>query len=347
MIQITLLLLASLASTAIASPCPYANLARRDEAATSYQGLSAAQQLDTIWSKVMQTQGSTTNWPFNATKRLFDPALDLKPSLEFVSDEVPKDRVKLIHTVGTAFKATFTATPGSPYTGLFQGSSHAIIRYSLGGDPATQVGGGMVTGAAIKMLRDNTPSANLLLMFNTLPQQTPNFFQHDFSTHITPPLSDRGQAALVRRLEDGDTKWSNRLGTSDASFFDEKGRKVENPVFPFQVIIRPDADVLGKLEGVQWTYNNTFDILTAIPANTVIWNVYATPAPASPFIKIGTIKSMSEVVKSVYADVGLFYRHQKFDEDLELRPEWTQSPTCRDAATCVNCNDDKSCIYLD
>ncbi|KAJ3415117.1 hypothetical protein HDV05_005525 [Chytridiales sp. JEL 0842] len=320
MLKITLLSFALLASSVVASPCPYANLARRDN--ENFQGLTPAQQLDSIWSKVAQTAGIGGEWPFNSTRRLFDPAFDLNPTMDAQTDEVPNNRPKLIHSVGATFKATFIPAKNTPYTGVFQGSANSIVRLSLGSNPEGT--GGIAPGAAIKMFRENQPSANLFFIFNTVPQESPDFFAHDMSTHISPHFDKPGQQALFKRFEAPKTKWSSRVGTSNAAMIDERGVKVENPVFPFQVIVRPAQDLKTKLAGAQWNYTNTFDVLTTVPANTVVWNVYATDAPAGNFTNIGSIVSTSESVKSVYADSVLFFRHQSYitAPNMSLLPYW-------------------------
>ena len=38
--------------------------------------------------------------------------------------------------------------------------------------------------------------------------------------------------------------------------------------------------------------------------------------------KIGEIRTTSEIVTSMYGDTKLFFRHVRFEEDLEARPEW-------------------------
>ncbi|KAJ3410700.1 hypothetical protein HDV05_003472 [Chytridiales sp. JEL 0842] len=339
MLKVTLLLLAALVSNTLASPCPYADLAKRD--VTPFQGLTATQQMDNAWSKISAAAGRSQSWPAFATVRLL--AADVKPSLQFVSDEMPNGRDKLIHSVGVVAKASFVAQPGSPYTGLFQGSDKAILRLSLATDPSG--GRGETTpGGGIKFFRDNMPSANFVFMHNTVAQSTANFFERDFSTHVKPS-SDIGQQLLLNKFETAGTSWAGVVGTSDVASFTEKGARVPTPNYPFQLVFRPSTDVLNKLRGARWTKDNVNQILTTIPTNTTLWTVWAAPAPSTPFTQIGSLVSSSAFTTSVYGDAGLFFRHQKFEEDLAQRPEWTRAPSCRDGRSCVNCNTERTCVF--
>ena len=40
--------------------------------------------------------------------------------------------------------------------------------------------------------------------------------------------------------------------------------------------------------------------------------------------KIGTLVTDSETTRSYYGDEKLLFRHQKLEDDLELRPEWAE-----------------------
>lgn len=51
---------------------------------------------------------------------------------------------------------------------------------------------------------------------------------------------------------------------------------------------------------------------------------------------IGKIITTSEMVTSLYGDTRLFFRHVRFEEDLEARPEWKAHVEIFVRATFVN-----------
>lgn len=67
------------------------------------------------------------------------------------------------------------------------------------------------------------------------------------------------------------------------------------------------------------------DQLKSIPANTKLYDVYAWTGPkqlGGKELMIGTLQLDGSLVSSIWGDENLFFRHQKADEDLKLKPEW-------------------------
>eukprot|EP00553_Chaetoceros_curvisetus_P001159 CAMPEP_0204618346 /NCGR_PEP_ID=MMETSP0717-20131115/5019_1 /ASSEMBLY_ACC=CAM_ASM_000666 /TAXON_ID=230516 /ORGANISM="Chaetoceros curvisetus" /LENGTH=204 /DNA_ID=CAMNT_0051632053 /DNA_START=84 /DNA_END=698 /DNA_ORIENTATION=+ len=134
------------------------------------------------------------------------------------------------------------------------------------------------------------------------------------------------------------------LGVSDFCQVDESGKGTNKDEgqqgkdlnFPYVVMLNP---VYGK--GRKTNLNNndealssfeTFDEfindLLTIPSGTVLFDIFACPDPHSALDgtkiqRIGRIISTSEMIVSTPHD-GLFFRHQKKEEDFELHPEWRE-----------------------
>ena len=76
---------------------------------------------------------------------------------------------------------------------------------------------------------------------------------------------------------------------------------------------------------------------------SILWDIHASPAPKAPFKKIGQIKLTSQIEKSVYGDETLFFKHQLFEEDLKIRPEWLKA--CPTVDSCPVCPVDVDCQF--
>ena len=123
------------------------------------------------------------------------------------------------------------------------------------------------------------------------------------------------QSAQVKVLEKKfktASKIPTHLGLSDLSAYDQDGQEVSDINFPFQLRLDPNPALTGT----------TFEKVPSIPAGTKLYDVYAQANPDAPFNRIGAITTTSAFVVSTYGDEILFFQHQRFEEDLALRPEW-------------------------
>ena len=104
--------------------------------------------------------------------------------------------------------------------------------------------------------------------------------------------------------------------------YDQTGAAVDTPVFPFSLRFEPLPDL-------QWSDDYTEDTLeqlTKIPSGTTVWKVYGMDAPqelGGTEHLIGNLVTASETVKSLYSDDMLLIRHQRAEDDIKLKPEWT------------------------
>ena len=74
------------------------------------------------------------------------------------------------------------------------------------------------------------------------------------------------------------------------------------------------------------TYTQSFEeYLGTIPANSTLFDVYATDLPTElggTEKLIAHMVTQSDLVTSNWGDEHMFFRHQRMDDDLKLRPEW-------------------------
>ena len=103
--------------------------------------------------------------------------------------------------------------------------------------------------------------------------------------------------------------------------YDKTGAEVD-PVFPFSLRFEPSQDL-------QWSEDWTEDIikqLTTIPVGQTVWTIYGLDAPTElggTEHKIGTLVTTSESVTSNYSDDMMLFRHQRAEDDIKVKPEWT------------------------
>ena len=133
---------------------------------------------------------------------------------------------------------------------------------------------------------------------------------------------------------------------------DEAGNKVANPVYPFQVVMRPSASVAGLIPAQNPTNDayNVLNVLTTIPSGTELWTVWAAakPDPSAPvFTQIGSIVLASQATQSLYGDQVLFFGHQAWEDDVaagSVGESWTT--TCTDESACDSCNSNAAtCVF--
>lgn len=125
------------------------------------------------------------------------------------------------------------------------------------------------------------------------------------------------------------------LGVSDVCAYDQSGQSVDTPNFPFAIILSPcrhgQVTTTANTKQGEFTkdaFDAFIDDALEIPVGTVLFDVFACPHPAlvsdpTSLQRIGKITTTSETIPSSPHD-GLFFRHQRKEEDYELRPQWKQ-----------------------
>ena len=204
-------------------------------------------------------------------------------------------------------------------------------------------------GVGIKLFRDgtNVDSANALFLGCKVGQPEDDFFAHCLSTQITSrmPVTLKPILGIFKKYSDHPLA----LGISNLCFYTASGEMCEDLNFPFCLTLKPrvmgnmidSADVageatedfgddsIGRIGSKEEKKIDSFlDSIRNIPSGTVLYDVFASPDPLSvadpmKLQRIGRIVSTSEMLDSPQDD-GLFFRHQKKDEDFALRPDWRQ-----------------------
>ena len=129
-----------------------------------YQAQSAFCKCEQIWRKIVSdTEVRERFFTGNEFQSLFDQDMNL--TYDVITDTMPVNRKKVTHPVGVHTKVEFIAHPDSPYTGIFRGAKHGVMRISETVKTSPSVGK-TAPGFGIKFLRDGMYSANFVTMFS-------------------------------------------------------------------------------------------------------------------------------------------------------------------------------------
>jgi len=240
---------------------------------------------------------------------------------------------KSTHGIGGHALAHFEWTD-SPYTGMFQKADNCVVRMANaaapGGVAMTSYGPNM----AIKCLRDGVESANLQFIWQidgyaVLPegaQQSCSYFEAPLSNHnplrddVAMPLKD----LFIGNFDKVDPR-SMLLGVSSMATASQDGTPVEEPRFPFALVMVPNKE----LNYVRCTFKETISQLLNLEsagvagAGKTLYDVYSVHDPAAQptaesLKKIGSLVLDSGFTGSTYGDTQLFFRHTFFQTELDL-----------------------------
>ena len=284
-----------------------------------YQAMSAACKKELIWKRV--TDSDTVNRYFVATE--FTKMFSEDPNMLYdtVSDTIPLNQLRRIYPRGVTTEVEFIPAANSPYTGIFKGAKHAVMRiaeFSLTTPELPK----SAPGQSIKFLRDGMSSGNIHTAFAFDGQPSFNFFKNRWSNILREPENVCLRETYAKWLADA----TNHIGCNslmELAQFDQYGKEEYEPHWPFMVEMEP-YDVYG------WTdkYQNDFqDQLTLIHPDTALFKVQAYDSPPEHGGKdhlAGWIVSRSKTVTSLWGDKNLFFQQRRYEDDILYRPQYAQ-----------------------
>ena len=84
---------------------------------------------------------------------------DINLSFDHPGDEMPANRLKILHPTGTVAKFKFVSYGNHPFTGVLRGADYGILRISEVADVNPEAGMSSPS-MGLKFLRDGIDSAN-------------------------------------------------------------------------------------------------------------------------------------------------------------------------------------------
>ena len=273
-----------------------------DFSSASYNSLSRQQKFEKIWNRVNENKTPYGWYSAISLARIFFEAM--APSFDSVSDNFTSSRNKYIHAVGVVGHVEFVAEQDpdvNPYSGIFKGCSHVILRMSCAKEPeekkvkAEDAADNFTPGFGIKFLRDGVHSGNTVAMYGVNGQNSWNFFKNDFSNHIAP-----AEGVALKALEAKFatlTPFTGKVGLMDMSMFDQDGKSYSsNYNFPYKLIFRPDSTLASRF--TDFFKANFMTQLESIEEGTTIYEVLALATPMSNPVAIGKLVLRGKFTKS-------------------------------------------------
>lgn len=240
-----------------------------------------------------------------------------------ISDVTPPGYSKPIHPRGALAKVQFVPNGGHNYTGLFQGADHGFLRLSVTGDPSDR---GFAPGLALKLMVDGKRSENVSALYTLSGQgDNHNIFANEMSNYVLPEVNDTlGSTALFSLVSSKPTL----VVMSDMAKVTQDGSEVGSAHAPTQVYFVPNQTLSNSISTAPHDFR---DDLTAIPAGTKVYDVYATdrrirtsffPWVTNRYarerrdsaVKVGELVLTSEFNLSQFGDSGIFFKHQRYED---------------------------------
>ena len=283
----------------------------------NYNMKSAKEKRDILWQSIKEDD-SETEWttPFEMNGLLLIP---LKPTFENKLDILINKRYKYGHSVGVVGKFKILIDKDK-YSGIFKGCENAIGRFSLGTKPdITKISpdgalNNFTPGFALKCLRDNIPSANLIVMNDFAGQNSWNYFKYDLSNHVPSDNVSTQVKTILDRFYLY-TDYVGILGTKDLSQYDEKGIEQKFIKNPYKIVLKPNQTLKEKFSDfyeIDW-----IDQIKSINPGETIYSLFVQEYKNSDLEYIGKINLVEEnIVNSKFGDKYLFFRHSKWESDI-------------------------------
>jgi len=276
----------------------------------NYEDLQAAEKKSLVLAHVTKDK---TSGQYPAALSVLSGIMgeSVTTSFDASADVFPQDRKKYIHSVGVTGGIRFDSLGGHPYTGLFEGAKHGIIRLSSAKEPGK---GGFAPGMGIKFFRDGRPSANFVAMYS-LDGQTcadTDFFKHDWSNHVSA-TSDFGLKLIAAKFWQA-SYCPLMVGLADLS----SSAEGQVGVFPFR--LRFHALISSSCNCTD--YEDCMKNLESIAAGQKMFEVYAEADPGAAEVLIGHLTITDPLTTSKFGDEDLFFKHQRMETDFQLHPKW-------------------------
>jgi hypothetical protein len=239
------------------------------------------------------------------------------------SDVAPAGYEKAMHPHGVMAKVKFTAVPGHPYTGLFQGADSGLLRLSVAGDPAAN---GFQPGLAWKAFVDGKPSQNVSALYTLSGQgSNHNFFANELSQFVLPETNDTLGTTLLFSLV---SLKPTLLRVDDMAEVTQTGQAVTSVKAPTQIYFVPKPELRGLFSSAAHDFRSD---LATLAAGTKLYDVYATSMEIKTSIlpslnrsyaqqrrnnavKIGEMELTSPFIASAFGDHGVFFKHQRHED---------------------------------
>ena len=187
------------------------------------------------------------------------------------------------------------------------------------------VGDDFVPGIGVKFLRTGVTSANFVGL-NKLSAQVGSWdmFESSMSNVIPPEAGDVATTVLAQRFcQTGHC--ITKVGLSNVCTYDQEGTEYPEPIFPFKITLIPEDQGFSKdAPASHAEYQAQYD---GIKTGTKLYTVVAYQSPDdSAGVTLGDLVVSDDCVGgSSFGDTKLFFKHQWIEDDVALRPQWSDA----------------------
>lgn len=182
----------------------------------------------------------------------------------------------------------------------------------------------------VKFFQDGKPSVNFAAMHSFDGQKTGNFFQHELSNHIPRPTG------FLSKINGVKFNRPDKVGILDLAKTTCKGETLEEEIHaPYQLFLVPNPELTDQHGNI--APNAPLQTMFQIPINTLLYDVYGIEsADSTERIHIGSIITTTGCISSKYGDECLFFRQQKFEQDLAFHQDQPEPQASSSSTTTSN-----------
>ena len=113
-----------------------------------------------------------------------------------------------------------------------------------------------------------------------------------------------------------------KVGLSNVCTHDQDGTEYPDPIFPFKDNFETNPEI-SLPDTPPGSMDEFLDQFRKIPVGTKLYTIKAMQSPNNPIEYLGNLVTADECVLSKFGDTEMFFKHQWIEEDIALRPEWT------------------------
>ena len=300
-----------------------------------YEPKSACEKQDILWKEIEKTKYKKLPdyAPVGLKEVLGMARNEVKPKARKATDFAPKGWVKYLHKRGITAKVKITPfdKENTQYTGIFSGAECGLLRLSVTYKPDIEEGEPVAPGLALKVLRDNTYSANVSALYTLEGQKNDyNFFRNSLSNIV--PINKGLTFRVVHYVFSTVTDYPEELGLEHMARWDGKGNRISNKNLksPRHIFFVPNPEITKKMPSDAHDIRES--ISKNVPEGTILYTIYAVPEKTEKFnygdfdysnyknediekfkeaaTPIAEITTTSPFVASSFGDTGIFYRHE-------------------------------------
>lgn len=313
--------------------------------------MDARSKRDALWQRLQEDPAQGEPGYADKNKLIdYGRSMDFSKLINHAEDTHAAGDEKVICSAGGAVaQVRFDWRPHArrSLTGLFRQADFGIIRCSSVTKPQApsmwSPVPAMVPMVGLKFFRDGNgvPSGNAVLAHKKSGHKDNNFMAVAISNHFTENVQWPFSKVLevFRKYSDFPTF----SGLAEFAALSQDGQKEEKPCAPYCLVLVPPERLRKRTMGVT---PSLADQLKDVGAGDVFYEAYAVMEPVetgrdgraptavctaaalagcgeTPALwRVGELRLETPFLSSLFGDRELFFKHELFDWDLQLRPDW-------------------------